>query len=100
MNFESKTSQNQFLLILSETQEYNLKQSNRSFQVGVQFYPGHSQPHKFINSFYAIEYSHFNNTGPLFSDFYQYTCIFLFFTVMLKIGETTPLMDSSNVLLG
>ena len=56
MNFERKAGKKQFLTVLSETQEQKLEKiRSSSFQVGVHFVPGNSQPDTFIHSLCAIE---------------------------------------------
>ena len=64
MNFERKMlAKSVFTDSIWIHKSNNLKISARSFQVGVRFHPGRSQPDTFINSFYAMN-SHFNNDGP------------------------------------
>ena len=57
MNFERKTSQKQFLPILSEPQDQKLEQICQKFSswTGGNFHHGHSEPDTFVNSFCAME---------------------------------------------
>ena len=90
MNYKRKTSQSQFLLILSETQGQKLEKICQKFfkLEAISIMAPRNQTHLLTVS---MRYnSYFNNTGKLFLDFYQYTCLFCSsVTVMLKIGEAT-----------
>ena len=87
MNFERKTSQNQFLPILSETQEQKLE---KIYQKAISIMTIRNQTHLLTVS--VQQNSHFNNTGLLVLVFHRYTNVFWFVMVMLKIGDTAPFM--------
>ena len=88
---KEKNSQIRFYLIVFNKQECKLERSVRSFQVGVQFHPGHSQPDIFINSFREDRIAILTALRTLFYTSGDTHAFFWLFTVVLKIDDTAPL---------